>query len=351
MDKRDKILEASDIPAPELVESPVVTLDTIVPEPEIRNALDSPESGMFDAIIIGGGPAGMTAGIYLSRKRIKTLLISPDLGGQVLWNSDIENYPGYRVISGWDLAASFQRQLEMQNIFLRLNDNAVRLDLSRDGGSITTERGNRYEYRSLVVASGKRSRLLGVPGEEEYRGRGVTYCATCDAPLYRGETVAVIGGGNSALSAANDLLALGCMVYLINILPGIQADAVLVERAVATRRLTVYTNHMIDEITGIRNVTGVRFHNRETGETRTEKVTGVFIEIGLVPNSRFTQGILAQNSEGEIIVNCRCETNIPGIFAAGDVTSIPEKQIVIAAGEGAKAALGVNDYLMRRKKS
>jgi alkyl hydroperoxide reductase subunit F len=342
-------IDVRDVNVQEPVEAPI---DAAGPEPApgARKTIEAPSSGSFDTVIIGGGPAGMTAGVYMARKLTRTLLISPELGGQVLWTSDVENYPGYSVISGWELASSFRRQLEMQLIHLRLNDSVTSLELTVDGGRVVTDRGGRYDFQSLIIASGKRSRKLGVPGEDEFLGRGVTYCATCDGPLYRGETVAVVGGGNSALSAANEMLALGCTVHLINFMPGLQADGVLVERAVSSPRTIVYTNHQVDEIIGNHTVTGIRIHDRESGSSCLVKVSGVFVEIGLIPNAQFAEGILALNEQGEILVNCFCETNIPGIFAAGDVTSVPDKQIVIAAGEGAKAALGVTEYLLRKER-
>lgn len=321
-----------------------------VPEEKSKKALIAPEGGSFESIIVGGGPAGMTAGIYLARKLIKTLLISPYLGGQVSMTSDVENYPGYNAISGIELAKAFEEQLQLHSIYLRLNDSVNTLDLTEKGGAVTTERGARYSFTTLIAASGKRVRELGIPGEKEFIGRGVTYCATCDAPLYRGETVAVIGGGNSAFSAAIDLLALGCTVYLVNCEPGVQADGILVERTRTSHLITMYANHSVESISGNQTVSSITIRDQATGEIRTIPVTGVFVEIGLVPNSQFAEGILTMNEIGEILVNCKCETNIPGIFAAGDVTSVPEKQIIIAAGEGAKAALGVSSYLLRRGK-
>ncbi|MDP2983255.1 MAG: FAD-dependent oxidoreductase [Candidatus Latescibacter sp.] len=321
-----------------------------VPEEKSRKALIAPEGGSFESIIIGGGPAGMTAGIYLARKLIKTLLISPYLGGQVSFTSNVENYPGYNVISGIELAKAFEEQLQLHSIYLRLSDSVNTLDLTEKGGTVTTEKGARYSFATLIAASGKRVRGLGIPGEKEFIGRGVTYCATCDAPLYRGETVAVIGGGNSAFSAAIDLLALGCTVYLVNCEPGIQADGILVERTRASHLITMYANHSVESISGNQTVSSITIRDQATGEIRTIPVSGVFVEIGLVPNSQFAKGILSMNEKNEILVDCYCKTSVPGIFAAGDVTNVPEKQIIIAAGEGAKAALGVSNYLLLKKK-
>jgi len=316
-------------------------------EPKQKAAVDAPDSGSFDAIIIGGGPAGITAGVYLTRKMISTLLISPDLGGQVLWTSDVENYPGYNVISGWQLTENIKEQLMLQPINLRIGDSVIAMELTSKGGIVRTQMGSEYSFRSLVVASGKRSRPLDVPGEEMFIGRGVTYCATCDGPLYRGQKVAVIGGGNSALTAANDLLSLGCTVVLVNFSPDLRADAVLVEKAEYHDNIMFYANHQVEEISGDSSVSAIKIQNRETGNSLHIDVGGVFIEIGLIPNSSFAEGVLEMNDKKEILVDCRCRTNISGIFAAGDVTNIPDKQIIVAAGEGAKAALGISEYLLK----
>ena len=318
------------------------------PETKTLALTEVPDSGSFDAVIIGGGPAGMTAGVYLARKMINTLIISTELGGQVLWTSNVENYPGYDVISGFELAMKFKDQLLQNRINIRDGDTVVALKITDKGGIVRTDRGAEYSFKSLIAASGKRSRNLEVPGEKEFYGRGVTYCATCDGPLYRGEKVTVIGGGNSGLTAAIDLLSLGCTVDLVNFLPGLQADAVLVEKAKSSGKISFYTNHQVDEITGGNAVTGIKIHDRETGESLHLEVSGVFIEIGLVPNSSYAEGVLEMNEHKEIIVTCLCETNVPGIFAAGDVTTVPDKQIIVAAGEGAKAALGVSAYLMKK---
>ncbi len=306
-----------------------------------------PDSGSFDAIIIGGGPAGITAGVYLGRKLINTLLISPELGGQVLWTSNVENYPGYSIISGWELAANFKEQLMLQKINLRIGDSVVDMELTDNGGFDRTEKGSEYSFKSVIVATGKKSKVLNVPGEKEFFGKGVTYCATCDGPLYRGEKVAVIGGGNSALTAANDLLSLGCTVVLVNFLPGLQADEIIIEKIKSHQGISFYNNHKVDKITGDKFVSGIKIHDRETEEISNIDVSGVFIEIGLIPNSSFTEGIVEMSKKKEILVDCRCQTNVQGIFAAGDVTNVPNKQIIIAAGEGAKAALSLREYLLK----
>jgi NADH-dependent peroxiredoxin subunit F len=319
-----------------------------IPVEKSKKALIAPEGGSFDSIIIGGGPAGMTAGIFLARKKIKTLLISPDLGGQVNWTNDVENYPGYNIITGIELARAIEEHLQMHSIYLFLGDRVTSLELKTGGGMVTTEKGANYSFSTLISASGKRTKQLGIPGEREFIGHGVSYCATCDVPLYRGDAVAVIGGGNSALSAAIDLLALGNTVYLVNCEPGIQSDKILIEKALSSKLITLYVNHSVVTITGNETVSSLTIRDNVTGEMRTIPVSGVFVEIGLIPNSQYAKDILAMNEMNEILVDCYCKTSVPGIFAAGDVTSVPEKQIIIAAGEGAKAALSASNYLIHK---
>ncbi|MFC1490850.1 NAD(P)/FAD-dependent oxidoreductase, partial [Candidatus Latescibacterota bacterium] len=265
-----------------------------------------------------------------------------------LWTSDVENYPGYGLISGWELAENMKAQLMTQPVNLRLGDKVTNLEIKPLGGIVRTAAGAKYNFKSLIIAPGKKSRALNVPGEEKFVGRGVTYCATCDGPLYRGQSVAVIGGGNSAMTSANELLDLGCKVFMVNIQPEFQADSILVEKAKSRDNITFYCDHKVEEILGEKRVSGIKISNNKTNEHTSLEVSGIFVEIGLIPNSSFAEGIVDMNDKKEIKVNCRCETNVPGVFAAGDVTNVPNKQIVIAAGEGAKAALSVSDYLRRR---
>jgi NADH-dependent peroxiredoxin subunit F len=332
-----------------VLESISSQVETPVPEvhPESKAVIEAPSGGTYDAIIAGGGPAGITCGIYLMRKMVKTLMITPDLGGQVNWTPLVENYPGYRDISGFDLVEKYKAQLEQYPINLRLGDRVVAMEMRERGGVVRTEMGAEYAFFSLVIASGKQPRKLGVPGEDTFYGKGITHCVTCDGPLYRGQPVAVIGGGNSALSAALDLLAIGCTVYVIDIAPELQADRILAGRVLRHDAATVLLNHQVTGIYGNDTVNAVSIKERNTGIVSRIDVNGVFIEIGLEPNSRFAMDVVATNAHREIIVNCRCMTDVMGVFAAGDVTNVPSKQIVIAAGEGAKAALGVNEYLKK----
>ena len=297
---------------------------------------------MYDVIIIGAGPAGITAAIYAVRKRIESLIITRDIGGQTALSGDVENYTGYQFITGPELVLKFEEHLRKFNIALKENE-AVR-EIVKAGGTIQvkTDKGL-YEAKSIIIASGKRSRELNVPGEKEFKNKGLTYCATCDGPLFSRKDVAIIGGGNSALDAALQLMRIANKVYIINIAPELTGDAVMREAVQGSDKVSIFNNTKVEEVLGDRMVSAIRI-KREDKENLLS-VQGVFVEIGLIPNSDFIPGINKNNS-GEIIVNSRNETNIPGIFAAGDVTDVPEKQIVIAAGEGAKAALGVFKYLI-----
>jgi alkyl hydroperoxide reductase subunit F len=300
---------------------------------------------MYDLIIVGAGPAGITAAIYASRKGIDFLVITKDIGGQAALSGDVENYTGYQFITGPELAVKFEEHLNKFNIKLKENEEVIEVKKTGDFISVESDKGA-YEARSVIVASGKRSRELNVPGEKEFKNRGLTYCATCDAPLFKGKTVAVIGGGNSALDAALQLIKIAKHTYVINITAGLGGDAVMREKVFASKDITVLDNTGTTEIMGGKMVNGIRI--KRGGKEEVLPVEGIFVEIGLIPNSEGVKGVL-KNELGEIKVNCANETNIPGIFAAGDVTDVPEKQIIIAAGEGSKATLSVFRYLARQR--
>ncbi len=300
---------------------------------------------MYDLIIIGAGPAGITASVYAARKRMDVIVISKDIGGQTVWSGDIENYTGYQFITGPDLAAKFEEHMKKFAIQLKENEAAAGLKKVGEKIVVETDKGN-YEAKTVIVASGKRSRELNVPGEEKFKNKGLTYCATCDAPLFNGKEVAVIGGGNSALDAAIQLMRIVKKIYLINITKQFTGDPIMQEQVISSKIVTVFNDAQVNEIIGDKFVSGIKI--KRSGAEETLAVGGVFVEIGLLPNSDFAKE-LAQNEFSEIKVNSRNETNIPGIFAAGDVTDVPEKQIVIAAGEGSKAALGAFRYLIQHK--
>lgn len=300
---------------------------------------------MLDLIIVGAGPAGITASVYAARKQMDFLVISRDIGGQAAWSGDIENYTGYQFITGPELAAKFEEHMRKYNIALKESKEVVEVEKKGSFVSVATA-GERIEAKTVIIASGKRTRELGVPGEKEFKNRGLTYCATCDAPLFSGKIVAVIGGGNSALDAALQLTKIAKHIYVVNITSALGGDAIMRNKVEESKSVTVLNNSQVTSIFGDNFVGGIKV--RREGKEKTIPLQGVFVEIGLMPNSEFAKGI-EKNGLGEIKVNCRNETNIPGIFAAGDVTDVPEKQIIIAAGEGSKATLSVFRYLAQQK--
>ncbi len=300
---------------------------------------------MYDLIIIGAGPAGITASVYAARKRMSLLVITKDIGGQAAISGDIENYTGYQFITGPELAAKFEEHMRKFNIMLKENEGVVEIKKTGDKILVKTDKAI-YEAKTAIIASGKRSRELNVGGEKEFRNKGLTYCATCDAPLFSGKVVAIIGGGNSALDAALQLIKIAKHAYIINMASSLGGDAIMREKINESEIVTIFNNTRVTAVLGDRMVTGIKI-NRE-GKEEQLAVDGVFIEIGLIPNSEFAKD-LEKNQLGEIKINCHNETNIQGVFAAGDVTDVPEKQIIIAAGEGSKAALGAFRYLAQHR--
>ena len=298
---------------------------------------------MYDLIIIGAGPAGITASVYAARKQMNFLVITEDIGGQTVWSGDIENYTGYQFVSGPELAAKFEEHMEKYNVPVKLNEKVTSIEKSSNKIVVKTGKET-YESRTVIIASGKRSTELKVPGEKEFKNKGLTYCATCDGPLFGGKDVVIVGGGNSALDAALQLIKIAKNVYIVDINPKLGGDPIMREKVVASSNVEVISNSVVMSIEGEKFVKSVKI--KTSGEERELAVEGVFVEIGLEPNSSFTKDI-DKNDKEEIIVNCNSETNIRGIYAAGDVTDVPEKQIIIAAGDGAKAALGAFKYLSK----
>jgi alkyl hydroperoxide reductase subunit F len=301
---------------------------------------------MYDLMIIGGGPAGMTAAVYAARKKLNAMLLSKDVGGQVNWTLGIENYMGYQIIEGPQLIKKFEEQVKQFPIDMKVGEGVSSLSRISGGFEAKTDDGESYQAKAVIIATGKHPRPLNVPGEEKLRGRGVTYCAICDGPLFADMKVAVIGGGNSALEAVDDMVKIAGQVYLVS-LTQLTGDQILIGRVKGASNLTIFLEHEVVSITGEKFVDGIKIRDLKTKQEREVQVSGVFIEIGLMPNSDLVKGVAALNRLGEIEVNCNNETNGPGLFAAGDVTNVPEKQIVVAAGEGAKAALQAHRYLQR----
>lgn len=300
---------------------------------------------MYDLVIVGAGPAGITAGVYAARQKLNFLVITRDIGGQAAWSGDIENYTGYQFITGPELAEKFEEHMRKYNIEVRENEVVQEVKKANNTILITTDKA-KFVAKTAIIASGKRTKELNVPGEKEFKNRGLTYCATCDGPLFSAKDVAVIGGGNSALDATLQLVNIAKHIFMINIAPQLTGDAVMREKIEASKIVSVLNNASVTAVLGDKLVNAIKI--RRDGREETLSVQGVFVEIGLIPNSEFAQG-LDKNDLGEIKVNNRNETNIPAIFAAGDVTDVPEKQIIISAGEGSKAALGAFRYLASHK--
>jgi len=301
---------------------------------------------MYELMIIGGGPAGIAAGVYAARKQLKTLLISGDIGGQINNTLGIENYLGYQFVEGPELISKFQAQMSQFPIDQKIGDKVSRLEKIDGGFEAISETGDRYQARAVVLATGKRPRKLNVPGEIEFAGRGVTYCAICDGPIFAGQRVVVVGGGNSALEAALDMVKIAEHVDLVSLTP-LTGDQILIDQLGNAENLEIFTEHQTQEIKGQDFVEGMVIKDRKSGAEKHLAVTGVFIEIGLIPNSETVKGLMELNRLGEVPVSSANETTLPGLYAAGDVSNVPEKQIIVAAGEGAKAALQVHRYLQR----
>lgn len=300
---------------------------------------------MHDLVIIGAGPAGITAGVYAARKKMDFMVISKDIGGQAAWSGDIENYTGYQFITGPELASKFEEHMRKYDIVLNENEEVKEVKKVNSAIVIETDKA-KYEAKSVIIASGKRTKELNAPGEKEFKNRGLTYCATCDAPLFQEKIVAVIGGGNSALDAALQLTKIAKRIYIINITSGLGGDAIMRQKIEDSKITTIFNNSQVTAVYGEKLVSRIKI--KRNGKEEMLDVQGVFVEIGLIPNSEFAKDV-EKNHAGEIKVNCRNETNVAGIFAAGDVTDVPEKQIIIAAGEGSKATLSVFSYLAQQK--
>jgi alkyl hydroperoxide reductase subunit F len=301
---------------------------------------------MYDTIIIGAGPAGIAACIYAARKKMNALLISIDIGGQINTTWGIENYIGYHFIEGPELIGKFNTQLAAYPIEQKIGVRVNRIKKEKGGFAVSTDEGESYKTKTIIYTTGKKPRLLGVPGEAEFTGKGITYCATCDGPLFAGKKVAVIGGGNSALEAVLDLAKYAKYIDLVSITP-LTGDRVMSDKLSAIDNLALHLEYKVKSIEGQQFISGLSIEDIKTGKTEKLAVEGVFIEIGLVPNSELLKDIVKLNEYGEVPVNCTGETGIDGLYAAGDVTNVPEKQIAVAVGEGVKAALRAHHYLQR----
>ncbi|NLK63398.1 MAG: FAD-dependent oxidoreductase [Fusobacteria bacterium] len=305
------------------------------------------ETILYDVIIIGGGAAGLTASVYCMRKGLKTGIIGKNIGGQITSTKNIENYMGYKNVEGIDLVEKFKEQVKQFEISY-IDDKEV-ISLKNEGNInyIELDDGKVYRSKTVIIATGAKWRKLGVKGENELIGKGVAFCTTCDAPLYKDKKVAIIGGGNSGLEAALDLIKIVEKLYLIEYDNKIKADEILVKKLGEYSNYEILTGHQVIEIIGKDKVEKIVLENRNNKEVDRLIVDGVFIEIGLEPNSEFLGNLLELDSNNRIKVDCSCKTSIESIFAAGDVTTVPYNQIIIAASEGAKAALSAYNYLTK----
>lgn len=301
----------------------------------------------YDMLVIGAGPAGAAAAIYAARKGIRTGLLAERIGGQLLDTVGIENFISVKETEGHKLASGLEQHVTTYDVDVMSLERARTL-VPGELLEIELESGASLKARSLVIATGARWRELDVPGEAEYRNRGVAYCPHCDGPLFKGKRVAVVGGGNSGVEAAIDLAGLVSHVTLLEFDARLRADDVLVRKLVSLPNVAVLTSAQTTRVLGDgQRVTGLEYRDREDGTMHLLKLAGVFVQIGLVPNTDWLKGTLALSPRGEIEVDGRGQTSLPGVFAAGDCTTVPYKQIVIAMGEGAKAALGAFDHLIR----
>lgn len=305
---------------------------------------------MYDLIIIGGGPAGITAGIYAARQKLNTLLITKTFGGQISRKAvAIENYPGFEEISGLELIQKFENHLRKQKIDIK-TDEVIQVKKNNKNFSVLTKSKNKFEAKTLIIASGADPRPLEVPGEKEFIGKGVSYCTTCDAPLFFGKTVAVVGGGNAGFEAAIALTNYAHKIYILECSQKPCADETNQEMAKATGKIEIITNAVLKEIKGQKFVESILYQDKKTQKTKTLKVDGVFVEIGSQPATSFVKDLVDFNQKDEIIVSFETfQTKTAGLFAAGDVNIGRFKQIVTAAGEGSKAALAAYDYLRNQK--
>ncbi|MHC0038729.1 alkyl hydroperoxide reductase subunit F [Pseudoneobacillus sp. C159] len=300
----------------------------------------------FDVLVVGGGPAGASAAIYAARKGIRTGIVAERFGGQIMDTLSIENFISVKATEGPKLAANLQEHVKEYDIDVMNLQRAKRLE-KKDLIEVELENGAVLKSKTVILSTGARWRNIGVPGEAEFKNKGVAYCPHCDGPLFAGKDVAVIGGGNSGVEAAIDLAGIVKHVTILEFNPELKADSVLQDRLYSLPNVTVLTNVQTQEITGTDKVNGITYVERESGEEKHIELAGVFVQIGLIPNTDWLEGTLERNRIGEIIVDKRGATTIPGVFAAGDCTDSAYNQIIISMGSGATAALGAFDYLIR----
>ena len=303
---------------------------------------------MFDLIIIGGGPAGITAGIYAARKKLNTLIITKEWGGQIIKASDIQNWPGEKSISGPDLMKKMVEHLKGFEIEIKEDREVINLEKKDDNFLVRDDKDEEHQAKTVIIATGKIPRSLDIPGEEEFKGKGVSICSTCDAPMFKDKEVAVVGGGNAGFDAALDLTKYAKKIYILEFLEQMRGDSTTKEQLEKTSKIEFYTNIAVKEIRGTSFVESLIYENRDTGKDTEIKVQGVFVAIGMEAKAGFAEGLVVFNKIGEIEVDKHNNTKTPGLFAAGDITDVKYEQIVIAASEGTKSTLAAHDYLKEK---
>lgn len=304
---------------------------------------------MYDLVIIGGGPAGIGAGVYSARKKLKTLLITKDFGGQSIISTDVQNWIGSKSITGLELAKILEDHLRSYQPDIEIWDGDLVDRVEKNNGSgftVTTKNSKIADTKTVLICSGSSRRRLGVPGEDRLDAKGVAWCAICDAPLFKDKVVAIIGGGNSGLETALDLNPYASKLYLLQRSDKLRGDPITQEKVLSLSKVTVMYNAAVQEILGDQFVTGLKYKDGVTGEEKKLEVGGVFVEIGNVPNSGFVKDLVKINEYGEIIVDCHTQqTSSSGIWAAGDATDVIYKQNNISVGDAIKAVLNIFDYI------
>ena len=301
-----------------------------------------------DVVVIGGGPAGVSSAIYAARKGLNVSIVSEKFGGQLTETVGIENFISNPYTTGKELTSNLFNHAKEYDIILKEHVQVEKIG-GEDIKSITLSSGEKMESRSVIIATGAKWRNLNIPGEKEYLGKGVAYCPHCDGPFFKGKDVVVVGAGNSGLEAALDLSNIAKTVTVLEFLPFSKADKILRDKARDTKNIEIILNVETQKILGDnKKVTGIRYIDKSTQDVYTSNVSAIFIQIGLIPNSHFVKNLLDLNKYGEIITNDRCETSVKGIFAGGDVSSIPHKQIIVSMGHGATAALSASEYLIKQ---
>lgn len=316
----------------------------------LQNNLVMEDRIHYDTIVIGAGPAGLTAGIYLSRARLKTLIISEGVvGGQMVLTHEIANYPGVESISGYQLANIMKKQAKSFGCEIKSNIKIDKIELEGDIKRVTLSDGKEYTSDSIILTSGGRSRTLGVPGEEKFKGRGISYCATCDGDFFTGKEIVVVGGGNSALEEAVSLTKYATKVTIVHQFDNFQAFEHAVQEAKSNPKIQFKMESTVTAFYGEEKLESVDIKNLKTGETENFKTDGTFIFIGYVPNTEFLKGKVEMNQWGEIITGSDMSTNIPGVYAGGDSVTKRYRQVTTAVGDGTIAALAASNYLHNKR--